>query len=415
MFIDYDKMKSIALYYSTKNQSAEVATNDVPKTKVEGAVESDSPTGEENKSTPKAQQNGNLSAEFHVNIWKVEEGRVFLHPRLCLDMGVLFPKSCKALCFYLPFEIENRIIDLSDYLSSDKQTLSAVFNTEVKCWPNGNQNFYNVIFPEDTNRQFYLYKLGDLNIDKTPVGNDSKDGIFLTIRINGEPSRNEVESDIKSDQIYVRFRLMLKKSCSFVRSEHISNDLLQAAFSSTDLYDIRINESRVLSSKIKEQMELKSFQPFMFEKIHLFYMVDTRENVDNGSSLKQDTRIVEKEQWGHYLPVSSLHNTTFVAYHWKKRRKVKNGTLEGPFESFNVFFSTIYPKTNGWRLAAYTFVVVMLGFLGSMLSFRLHELTCDWWPSFVRPTVIVMMFLFVVGYFIMQNFGGKWFEIFRKR
>ena len=209
MFIDYDKMKSIALYYSTKNQSAEVATNDVPKTKVEGAVESDSPTGEENKSTPKAQQNGNLSAEFHVNIWKVEEGRVFLHPRLCLDMGVLFPKSCKALCFYLPFEIENRIIDLSDYLSSDKQTLSAVFNTEVKCWPNGNQNFYNVIFPEDTNRQFYLYKLGDLNIDKTPVGNDSKDGIFLTIRINGEPSRNEVESDIKSDQIYVRFRLML--------------------------------------------------------------------------------------------------------------------------------------------------------------------------------------------------------------
>lgn len=396
MFINCDKMKSIALYYSTKNQTADGATDAVD-------------------AAPKVKQKGNLCAEFHVNIWKVEEGRVFLRPRLCLDMGVLFPKSCKALCFYLPFEIEDSIVDLSDYLSSDKQTLSAVFNTEVKCWPNGNQNFYNVIFPEDTDRQFYLYKLGDLNIEKTPVGNDSKDGIFLTVKINGEPSKDAEKSDIDSDQIYVRFRLRLKKACTFVRSEHISNDLLQAAFSSTDLYDIRINESRVLSSKIKEQMELNSFLPFMFEKIHLFYMVDTRENVDNGSSLKQDTRIVEKEQWGRYLPESSLHNTTFVAYHWKKRKKAKIGGLEEPFESFNVFFSTIYPKTNGWRLAAYTFVVVMLGFLGSMLSFRLHELTSDWWPSLVRPALIVMMLLFVAGYFIKQNFGGKWFEIFRKR
>ena len=410
-------MKSIALYYSTKNQTAEVTTDAAiaPEVNVEETKRTVPPAEEKDKTVPKARQKENLSAEFHVNIWKVEEGRVFLHPRLCLDFGVLFPRSCKALCFYLPFEIEDMIIDLSDYLSSDKQTLSAVFNTEVKCWPNGNQNFYNVTFPEDASRLFYLYKLGDLNIERTAVSNDSKDGIFLTVKINGEPSKNADESDIDSNQIYVRFRLMLKKGCTFVRTEHISNDLLQAAFSSTDLFDIRINESRVLSSKIKEQMELKYFQPFTFEKIHLFYMVDTRENVDNGSSLKQDTRIVEKEQWGRYLPESSLYNTTFVAYHWKKRRKVKNGELENPFESFNVFFSTIYPKTNGWRLAAYTFVVVMLGFLGSMLTFRMHELSYSWWQSLIRPAVILGMFLIAAGYFIKQNFGGKGFEIFRKR
>ena len=406
-------MKSIALYYSIKNQTAEVTTNAAiaPEANVEETKGTDPPAEEK----AKARQKENLCAEFHVNIWKVEEGRVFLRPRLCLDFGVLFPRSCNALCFYLPFEIEDKIIDLSDYLSSDKQTLNAVFNTEVKCWTNGNQNFYNVTFPEDTSRQFYLYKLGDLNIERKAVSNDSKDGIFLTVKINGEPSIDADESDIDSNQIYVRFRLMLKKACTFVRTEQISNDLLQAAFSSTDLFDIRINESRVLSSKIKEQMELKYFQPFTFDKIHLFYMVDTRENVDNGSSLKQDTRIVEKEQWGRYLPESSLHNTTFVAYHWKKRRKEKDGELEDPFESFNVFFSTIYPKTNGWRLAAYTFVVVMLGFLGSMLSFRLHELTSAWWQSLVRPTIIIIMLLFVVGYFIKQNFGGKGFEIYRKR
>ena len=163
-------------------------------------------------------------------------------------------------------------------------------------------------------------------------------------------------------------------------------------------------------------MELKQYKPFEFNKLHLFYMVDTRENVDNGSSLKQDTRIVEKEQWGEYLPKSSLRNSTFVAYHWKKRRKkIDEKKKEEPIKSFNVFFSTIYPKTNFKRLTAYLFVVVILGFLGSMLSFHVTQVKCDYWQSLVKPIIVVVMLLFVLGYFVRRNFGGKWIEIYRKR
>ena len=165
-------------------------------------------------------------------------------------------------------------------------------------------------------------------------------------------------------------------------------------------------------------MALHTFNPCEFEKVHLFYMVDTRENVDNGSSLKQDTRIVENEQWGEYIPKTSLHNTTFVAYHWKKRRKCldeEKNKKEDAIKSFNVFFSTIYPQSNVPRLFAYLFVAVIIGFLGSMLTFHITQLYCNWWPSWIRPIVLSIMLLFVLGYFVKRNFGGKRFEFFRKR
>lgn len=404
-------MKSIALYYSTKNQKDDTSVDNnqvsVPAKENKSEVED-----------KEADSKDNLKTELHVNIWKVEEGTYKLSPRFYFDFGVMFPKEYKSLCLYLPFEIEGTPEDLSGYLTGNQSTLSAVFNAETRTWAHNNPNYFNVTFVGG-DKKFYFYKLGSSNFEKTTFSKeDPAQGFFLKIFINGDVDKDKGKNDIEADLIYVRFRVMLVKDSSFIRTEQISNDLLQAAFSSTDLIDVRINESRVLDTKIRERMEQRDFEPFEFDKIHLFYMVDTRENVDNGSSLKQDTRIVEQEQWGGYIPKTSLHNTTFVAYHWKKRRKYIDEIKkkkEDPIKTFNVFFSTIYPKTNIKRLAAYTFVVVMLGFLGSMLSFRLHELTCDWWQSLVRPAVIVMMILFVAGYFIKQNFGGKWFEIFRKR
>ncbi len=415
MFINCDKMKSIALYYSTKNQQEEVP---VDTNKIPASAEVQKKEEESNVTDKKADSKGDLKTEFHVNIWKIEEGTYKLSPRFFFDFGVMFPKEYKSLCLYLPFEIEGSPEDLSGYLTGNQSTLSAVFNADTRTWAHNNPNYYNVTFVGG-DKSFYFYKLGSSNFEKTYFSKDDpKQGFFLKIFINGDVDKDKGKNDIEADLIYVRFRVMLAKDSKFIRTEQISNDLLQAAFSSTDLIDVRINESRVLDTKIRERMEQRDFEPFEFDKIHLFYMVDTRENVDNGSSLKQDTRIVEQEQWGDYIPKTSLHNTTFVAYHWKKRRKYIDEIKklkEEPIKTFNVFFSTIYPKTNIKRLAAYTFVVVMLGFLGSMLSFRLNELTCDWWPSLVRPALIAMMLLFVAGYFIKQNFGGKWFEIFRKR
>lgn len=407
-------MKSIALYYSTKCQ------ND---TSIETKMESGSLKESKNESESYEQDKedvskDNLKNELHVNIWKVEEGTYKMSPRFYFDFGVMFPKEYKALCLYLPFEIDGLPEDLSGYLTGNQSALSAVFNADTRSWAHSNPNYNNVTFVGEE-KKFYFYKLGSSNFEKIDFSkNDPKQGFFLKIFINGDVDKDESKNDIRSDLVYVRFRVMLAKGSDFIRTEQISNDLLQAAFSSTDLIDVRINESRVLDTKVRERMEQKEFVPFDFDKIHLFYMVDTRENVDNGSSLKQDTRIVEWEQWGDYIPKTSLHNTTFVAYHWRKKRRYidkSSQKKEDPIKTFNVFFSTIYPKTNIKRLAVYTFVVVMLSFWGSMLSFRMNQLTCDWLQSMIRPAILVIMLLFVAGYFIKHNFGGKWFKIFRKR
>lgn len=408
-------MKSIALYYSKKSstQDASDFQNRSSASIVEESIERTEPTS----SPMDSGASSDLKTELHMNLWKVEQGALTLTPRFYFDFGIMFPKEYKALCMYLPFEIEGLPQDLSVYLTGELSTLSAVFNADTRSWAHGNPNFYNVTCTDD-GKEFYLYKLGDSNFEKTNFSHNPKEGFFLKIFINGDVDKDKETNDIDSGLIYVRFRLKLAKDCNFIRTEQISNDLLQAAFSSTDLIDIRINESRVLDSKIRERMEQQDFKPFEFDKIHLFYMVDTRENVDNGSSLKQDTRIVEQEQWGNYLPKTSLHNTTFVAYHWKKRRKFldeTNKTKEPPIKTFTVFFSTIYPKTNIKRLLAYIFVVIILGFLGSMTSFHVLQVSCSYWVSWIRPMLFILMFLFVLVYFVCRNFGGKGVKIYRKR
>lgn len=110
-------------------------------------------------------------------------------------------------------------------------------------------------------------------------------------------------------------------------TEHVSNDLLQAAFSQTDLFDLRFNEKREIDGKILEKMKSDGFKPLNFDKVHVFYIADTREDVENESSLKIDSRLLEKLHWESYEPENKLRNTHYVAHHWRKRRKMENRHL----------------------------------------------------------------------------------------
>lgn len=323
-------MKSIALYYSKNRISGSLFSADshiVPATTIQSAVVVEVEQSRMkiaaatrqtvNNTMPVPYKEGGEKAatdtELHLNVWKVETGNFFLNPAVYIDFGIMFPKSYKTLCLFLPFDIDGSPQDLSDILRANDQTLGAVFNADIQVTSRVNDNYCTVSFINE-DRSFYLYKLGETNFT-TDSFTDTPKGTFIKITINSEPE------DETCGQIYVRFRVRLKDKSQYVKSEHITNDLLQAAFSMTDLYDVRVNETRVLDSKVKETMKLAQLEMCKFDKVHMFYMVDTRETVHNGSSLKQDTRILESEQWDKYQPKTSLHNTTFVAYHWKKRRK----------------------------------------------------------------------------------------------
>ena len=180
MFINCDKMKSIALYYCTKCQQEEfsVDTNKILET-AEGRKKEG-----ENYIDKEADPKGDLKTEFHVNIWKVEECTYKLSPRFYFDFGVMFPKEYKSLCLYLPFEIEGSPEDLSGYLTGNQSTLSAVFNADTRTWAHNNPNYYNVTFVGG-DKSFYFYKLGSSNFEKTYFSEDDpKQGFFLKIFIN---------------------------------------------------------------------------------------------------------------------------------------------------------------------------------------------------------------------------------------
>lgn len=418
-------MKSIALYYNRARvpgsllegkEQADAVKNFPVK---QPQPESDSKGGGSNPAVNGVEATNTDTSkhtELHMNIWKVEKGKVFLSPVVYFDFGIMFPIEYKTVCLFLPFEMDGDPIDLSGVLRSNTQTLGAVFNTDVKVESSVNDNFCMVKIPKG-NRSFYLYKLGDTNF-YTDSFKDSPRGVFIKITINSDP-KDSVVNQANCQQIYVRFRVKLKDNSQYIISEHISNDLLQDAFSNTDLFDVRVNESRVIESKVKETMELNNFEVCKFEKVHLFYMTDTQEAVQNGSSLNQDTRLLEEDQWQDYQPETSLHGTTFVAYHWKKRRKKWKSENEEkedePIESFSVFFNVIYPKFHFFRLMAYLLTVVLLGWLGSMLTFDVKDGNCEDWRSCVRPGVIILTLAYVGIFAVATKYGLTWLKIYRKR
>lgn len=399
-------MKSIALYYSEQLEKND-ATNPVAK----GAKLDANDTLTKDVSLDAARQKENTknkddaNVELHMNLWKVEEKVCKPIYRFYMDFGIMFPRKYRHLCLFLPFEIrEDYPIDLAKVLINDQQTLSAVFNADIKLTSRANDNYCTVTY--DDNEGFSIYHLGNSNFKKSPHCEDNEKGVYLKISVVDDSDNTDIKN-----KIYVRFRVSIADNNQFVRTEHISNDLLQAAFSKTDLFDIRVNETRVLNSKVKETMNREGFHLCKFSKVHLFFMADSRETICNGSSLKQDTRMLESAQWDGYMPHTDLHGTSFIAYHWKRRLKKNSEAEESdlPIETFSVYFSTIYPKVHFWRLVSYLIVVILIGWLGSMLSFDVAS------PNCIKLTIIVGLLILLCILVCRSKFGIIWFKIYRKR
>lgn len=341
--------------------------------------------------------------DLHINIWKVERGKFHLKPEIYMDFGIMSSFKVKELCLYLPFEID-KFEDLGKILNNKKKELCAIFNDELLPRPQKNGCYCKIEYEESkSTNDFFLYELGENNIKVDPQLGST----YVYIKLNGFPDEKGEDSQLDVQKRYIRFRVKIRKREEISITSHISNDLLQAAFSMSDYYDIRVNEKREIPDKVKEDMQNKKFGICKFTKVHLFYMADSREKIENESSLKCDSRLLESCQWKEYEPKTDIYNPVFIAHHWKKR--IKN---EEPFNSFSVFFNTIYPKVNIYRLLSYIFVVVLLGCCGSLLAdFKAEISTCE----DVRFWIIIILFIYLIGYLIFTNFILELPNIFRKR
>lgn len=346
--------------------------------------------------------------EIHVNIWKVKKSKALcINEHIYFDFGIMFPVCFDNICLYIPFEInEKKVIDLGKTLSSDDALLSAVFNESMRSQSARNACYTKIHYRDDPNdeRDFYIYKIGTQNVNVSKFKEDDKSkpsGSFVNINIVDSPQ----EELAGNTMCYIRFRVEAKAKADVTKSMHVSNNLLQAAFSMTDIYDLRINESREIDVKVKEEMvDQKHYIQCVFNKVHVFYMAEAKEHIDNRSTINLDSRILETRLWEKYEPETNVDNIVYIAHHWKKRRKKE----EEPIKKFSLFFSTIYPKVYLFRLLVYCATVILLGWMGSMLCFGFWDVVNGKVP-YRKLAIISLLVFLIISYIIYINIVAKLF------
>lgn len=312
--------------------------------------------------------------EVHINLWCIKSQKQNVY---ALDFGIKFKLDTKEVLLLIPQVIEEEnVFDLGQRLIDNSRLLCSVFNENYQIVknPTGSLDIVNDINGETL---FGIYKLrmnASIYVKKNEVNNT-----YTEIRIIPQCEYEQLKSKVNS--LYVRFQIKLKDLKPFATDVAISNDFLQSAFSSSHLFDIRINDKREIDSNVDEKLIHDKWEQSQFSKLHFFYMSEVSETVDNGSKLHLDTRMLEENLWKNYFGGTNKIEGQHIAYHWKKTVKeqryefeIQNGGLclkpkyeNLPFDSFTLFFKTTYSNQNIIRILKYSGIVIFLGIISSLV------------------------------------------------
>lgn len=325
--------------------------------------------------------------EIHVNFWNTEINDVVSHKRkhlYALDFGVVCPLNLKELVLLIPAKVEkDQFVDLVSRLASDRELMCTVFNENLTIASKPTKS-YHLVKNEDESLLFLLYELSNENIVDI---NYSRDNGYTVIKI---ANNLETIPPKTAKNIYVRFRILLNDVHAFSIQRNVSNDWFQSAFSSSYMFDFRLNDVRELDKKVSEKLKHDHYEMAKLNKVHFFYMADADEVVENGSSMKLDSRLLETQRWHSYFGNNVQLNRENLAHHWKKCilktvRKDDEGKqvdedVRTPFDDFSLYFKVVYSHYKYRRVLIYSTIVFILGFLASSaVSFlqSLWNLTTD--------------------------------------
>ena len=325
--------------------------------------------------------------EIHINFWNTEINDVVSHKRkhlYALDFGVVCPLNLKELVLLIPAKVEkDQFVDLVSRLASDRELMCTVFNENLTIASKPTKS-YHLIRNENESLLYLLYELSNENIVDI---NYSRDNGYTVIKI---ANNLETIPPKTAKNIYVRFRILLNDVHAFSIQRNVSNDWFQSAFSSSYMFDFRLNDVRELDKKVSEKLKHDHYEMAKLNKVHFFYMADADEVVENGSSMKLDSRLLETHRWHSYFGNNVQLNRENLAHHWKKCilktvRKDDEGKqvdeyVRTPFDDFSLYFKVVYSHYKYRRVLIYSTIVFILGFLASSaVSFlqSLWNLTTD--------------------------------------
>lgn len=310
----------------------------------------------------------NVSAELHVNYWKVplKNGAY----KRFLDFGIFINEvasDISSVSFYFPFNVDTASLrDLGESLSKS-ELLCTLFNSDyVVRNINGSPSYY-CISPSansEKSRPFWLYVLGENNFLVTEV---KPFGSIVTVKILSTPKKNGGIQPATSEKkpkrnLYFRFRLDDIPVDSIFYEENISNDFLQSAFSKTEMIDFRINEVREINPKVYEEITKdKTFLPF--SKIHFFFVGSSEDEQIAGNTNFKDCRLLNHERWQSYIGKDYDSQRKLIAYHWCWKGDEKQRTRD----KYNIFIKTVYKSIKLMTVFKYCGVVFLLSLIAAIV------------------------------------------------
>lgn len=351
--------------------------------------------------------------EFQINLWNSDVKSLTSNQKYrfrAIDFGIICPLSTRKIVLLLPFKTDKSDFhDLVKCLSLDANLLCTVFNEDLKSTSEPSKSYYKI---DGKTIKLLMYELSKENIEEL-VYDEQTNVTQITIKVNSDFNT----SSFKDYRLFVRFRIMLKSFDSFAKKKKVSNDWLQSAFSSTYMFDIRLNDVRELSKKKKELVEFNGFKLPNFSKVHFFYMADSEENVENGSSIKLDKRLLENERWHSYLGDNIEFVSENIAHHWKCKKEIKLGISkvdttnpENPkvdflpdyrsITNFTLFFKTEFSDCQIKRLILYVLIVMLLGFIASAFVTLVDSCLCAYKQLVWGTLIIILCFIL---YFCLRS------------
>lgn len=310
----------------------------------------------------------NVSAELHVNYWKVPVSNGSY--KRFLDFGIFInevARDISSVSFYFPFKVEESSLrDLGESLSKSELLCTLFNNDYVVRNINGSPSYF-CVSPSansENTHPFWLYVLGENNFNVAEV---KPYGSIVTVKILSTPKKNggiQLATSEKKPKrnLYFRFRVEDIPVDSIFYEENISNDFLQSAFSKTEMIDFRINEVREMNPKVYEEITKdKTFLPF--RKIHFFFVGSSEDEQIAGNTDFKDCRLLNYERWQSYIGKDYDNQRKLIAYHWCWKGDDKQQTRD----KYNIFIKTVYKSIKWKTILKYCSVVFALSLIATIV------------------------------------------------
>lgn len=285
-------------------------------------------------------KNNMCDIDLHINQWIMpEKKRSSVNVFVDFGIRVYSARNASKICFYAPFNIEERdCVDLS-MLLQDRNIARGIFNTNCDINLNDRVGIFELNYNFHESNVLELSK----HIEKCSGGS------LISFDVSS------VVDKLSKDELYIRFRIKNKNMGEFLSKESKTLKSFASLLSSPIIkeeytYTVRVNEMRCLPDAIRYNSILQKQKT---KKIILTVCMNGKFVINSSTCYK--TRVLEEQLYNNYVPSGFVLNNCMV-YQWLQEKHAGN--------HYNLTTTFYKEYVNKKSLLLYALFVVLLSALG---------------------------------------------------